>query len=161
MEKALSGNSRCTDQCPTHEDHGKTGNQSGRQYKGTWCLIYSYLKRDLEELYKVNFPDLKVTDGLEDKQGPLYMVVQIWKINMEVWNLYKWVISESKVRWAVSTFKPFKSAGTDETIPTCTLLQHGIENLASHTLCIQSLSGIWIYFFSLGTDENDIHTKAR
>jgi hypothetical protein len=36
------------------------------------------------------------------------------------------VINQSKIRWALSSFKPFKSAGTYEIIPA--LLQQGAEH---------------------------------
>jgi hypothetical protein len=42
------------------------------------------------------------------------------------------VINQSKIRWALRTFKPFKYAGTDGIIPT--LLQQGAEHLVPH-LC--------------------------
>jgi hypothetical protein len=33
------------------------------------------------------------------------------------WDLSKKATNQSKIRWAISTFKPFKSAGTDGTLP--------------------------------------------
>jgi hypothetical protein len=42
------------------------------------------------------------------------------------------VINLSKIRWALNTFKPFKSAGTDGIVPV--LLQQGVEHLVPH-LC--------------------------
>jgi hypothetical protein len=39
------------------------------------------------------------------------------------WNLAKQVINRSKVRWVLSTLKPFKSDGTDGIVPA--LLQQG------------------------------------
>jgi hypothetical protein len=44
------------------------------------------------------------------------------------------VINQSKIRWALNTFKPFKSAGTDEIVPA--LLQQGMEYLSPHLCCI-------------------------
>jgi hypothetical protein len=46
--------------------------------------------------------------------------------------LAKIVINQSKIRWALNTFKPFKSAGTDEIVPAH--LQQGMEYLSPH-LC--------------------------
>jgi hypothetical protein len=48
------------------------------------------------------------------------------------WDLAKCKISQSKIRWALSTFKPFKSAGTEGIVPA--LLQQGVEHLVAH-LC--------------------------
>jgi hypothetical protein len=42
------------------------------------------------------------------------------------------VINQSKIRWALNIFKPFKSEGTDG-IPLA-LLQQGVEHLVPH-LC--------------------------
>lgn len=55
------------------------------------------------------------------------------KMNRGDWNLNRRVINQSKVKWAISMFKPFKSAGTDEIV--LALLQHGIEHLVSHLCC--------------------------
>jgi hypothetical protein len=48
------------------------------------------------------------------------------------WELSKKVIDQSKIRWVISTFKPFKKAGTDGIVPV--LLQWGVEHLTTH-LC--------------------------
>jgi hypothetical protein len=48
-------------------------------------------------------------------------------MNRRDWNLAKNVINQSKITWALSIFKPFKSAGTDGIVPA--LLQQGIEHL--------------------------------
>jgi hypothetical protein len=37
---------------------------------------------------------------------------------------------QSQIKWAISTFKPFKSAETDEIVSVS--LQHGMEYLAVH-----------------------------
>jgi hypothetical protein len=42
------------------------------------------------------------------------------------------MINQSSIRWALSTLKPFKSAGTDGIVPA--LLQEGAEHLVPH-LC--------------------------
>jgi hypothetical protein len=42
----------------------------------------------------------------------------------EDWELTKKNIDQSKIRWVISTFKPFKSAGTDGIVPA--VLQQGI-----------------------------------
>jgi hypothetical protein len=48
------------------------------------------------------------------------------------WNLAWSVINQSKIRWALGTFKPFKSVGTDKIIPV--LLQQEAEHVIPH-LC--------------------------
>jgi hypothetical protein len=35
----------------------------------------------------------------------------------EDWELSKMIIDQSKIEWAINTFKPFKSAETDEIVP--------------------------------------------
>jgi hypothetical protein len=48
------------------------------------------------------------------------------------WDLAKVLITQSRIKWALDTFKPYKSAKTDGTVPA--LLQHGTELLVPH-LC--------------------------
>jgi hypothetical protein len=48
--------------------------------------------------------------------------------------LAKIVINQSKIRRAINTFIPFKSAGADEIVPA--LLQQGMEHLSPHLCCI-------------------------
>jgi hypothetical protein len=38
-------------------------------------------------------------------------------MNREDWNLVKRMIDQLKIKWAINTFKPFKSAGTDGKVP--------------------------------------------
>jgi hypothetical protein len=51
-------------------------------------------------------------------------------MNREDWNLARRAINRTKIRWAISTFKPFKSAQTDEIVPV--LLRHETEHLVWH-----------------------------
>jgi hypothetical protein len=71
---------------------------------------------------------------LIDGQGQQNLDVCRHGTNRGDWNLARNVINQSKIRWALDTFKPFKSAGTDEIVPT--LLQQGMEHLAPHLCCI-------------------------
>jgi hypothetical protein len=48
------------------------------------------------------------------------------------WNLAKQPINRSKIKWALSTLKPFKSVGTDGIVRA--LLEQGAEYLVPH-LC--------------------------
>jgi hypothetical protein len=52
----------------------------------------------------------------------------------EDWELSKKVTDLSKITWAISKFKPFKSAGTDGIVPA--LLQQGVKHLTTHLCCI-------------------------
>jgi hypothetical protein len=48
------------------------------------------------------------------------------------WKLAEHVINQSRIGWALGTFKPFKSGGTNGIVPV--LLQQGMEHLVPH-LC--------------------------
>jgi hypothetical protein len=50
----------------------------------------------------------------------------------EDWEVSKRIIDQSKIKWAINTLKPFKSAGTDEIVPA--LLQQEVDYLTTH-LC--------------------------
>jgi hypothetical protein len=58
--------------------------------------------------------------------------VGIFTAHRKAWELSKRVTDQSKIRWAINTFKPFKSAGTDDIAPA--LLQQGVDHLTTH-LC--------------------------
>jgi hypothetical protein len=88
------------------------------------------VKENLEELFRVHFPDSKRIDNSDDGQDQQNLGVCGRRTNMGDWDLAKRVINQSKIRWALSTFKTFKCAGTDEIIPA--LLQEGAEQLIPH-----------------------------
>ena len=50
------------------------------------------------------------------------------------WELSKMVIEQSEIRWAISTFKTFKVAVTDGTVPA--LLEQEADHLMTHPRCI-------------------------
>jgi hypothetical protein len=75
----------------------------------------------------------KNQDGSTDGQGQADLGGCIHKTNREDWNLAKRVIDQSKVKWAINTFKPLKSAGTNEIVPA--LLQHSVGHLVASHLC--------------------------
>jgi hypothetical protein len=85
-------------------------------------------KETLNELFRVHFPDSNNGQG----QQILHVCGHI--TNRGHWNLAKRVINQSKIRWALGTFKPFKSAGTDGIVPI--LLQQVMEHLVPHLCCI-------------------------
>jgi hypothetical protein len=73
-------------------------------------------KETLEELFRVHFPDSKQIDDSSDGQDQHNLGECGCRTNRGNWDLAKHVINQSKIRLALSTFKPFKSAGTDEII---------------------------------------------
>jgi hypothetical protein len=85
-------------------------------------------RETLEELFRVHFPESVLIDDSTDGQGQQNLDVCRRRTNRGDWNLAKIVINQSKIRWVLSTFKPFKSAGTDEIVPA--LMQQGVEHLA-------------------------------
>jgi hypothetical protein len=91
-------------------------------------------KETMKEPFRVHFPDSKLTDNSGDGQGQQNLGICERITNRGDWNLAKRVINQSKIRWALSTFKPFNSAGTDEIIPA--FLQQGAEHLVPHLCCI-------------------------
>jgi Reverse transcriptase (RNA-dependent DNA polymerase). len=50
-------------------------------------------------------------------------------VSKEKWNLLQRTVYRTKLRWAINSFDPYKSAGPDLTIPA--FLQHGIDVLSS------------------------------
>jgi hypothetical protein len=91
-------------------------------------------KETLEELFRVHFPESVLIDDSTDGQKQQNLDVCRSRTNRGHWNLAKIVINQSKIRWALNTFKPFKSAGTDVIVPA--FLQQGVEHLSPHLCCI-------------------------
>jgi hypothetical protein len=86
----------------------------------------------MRELHRVHFlgsAGEEVT--LEGQRQPN---LRAFAAQREDWELSKKVIDLSKIRWAISIFKPFKSAGTDGIVPA--LLQQGVKHLMTHLCCI-------------------------
>jgi hypothetical protein len=74
-------------------------------------------KETLKELFRVHFPDSKlIDDDSDDERGQQNLDACKYITNRGDWNLAKHVINQSKIRWALGTFKPHKSAGTDEIV---------------------------------------------
>jgi hypothetical protein len=113
----------------------------------------------MKRLHSCVSPESVLIDDSTDGQGQQNLDVCSSRTNRGDWNLAKIVINQSKIKWALNTFKPFKSAGTDEIVPA--LLQQGVEYLSPHLSYIQSLSSIWVYSQGLETGKSDVHTKAR
>jgi hypothetical protein len=77
----------------------------------------------LRELYRVHFPGAAAGGRTELRQGQPNLGTFI--VHREDWELSKRIIDQSKIKWVINTFKPFKSAGTDEIVPA--LLQQGVD----------------------------------
>jgi hypothetical protein len=89
-------------------------------------------KGTLKELFGVHFPDSKLIDDSNDREGQQNSDVYGRTTNRGDWNLAKRVKNQSKIGRELGIFKPFKSSGTDGIVPA--LLQQGMEHLVSH-LC--------------------------
>jgi hypothetical protein len=62
---------------------------------------------------RVHFPDSKLIDNSYDKgQGQQNLGICERITNRGDWNLSRCMINQSKIRWALGIFKPFKSVGT-------------------------------------------------
>jgi hypothetical protein len=91
-------------------------------------------KETLKELFTVYLLSSMLTDDSNYKQGQQNLDVSRSTKNREEWNLARNVINESKIRWALRTSQPFKSAGTDEIL--WALLQQGMEQPVPYLCCI-------------------------
>jgi hypothetical protein len=87
-------------------------------------------KETLRELYRVHFPGSAGEEVTLEGQGQPNL--RAFAAHREDWELSKKNTDQSEIRWAISTFKPFKLAGTDGIVPA--LLQHGVKHLTTH-LC--------------------------
>jgi hypothetical protein len=79
-------------------------------------------------MFRVHFPDDSGSGQCQQKLGICGGIT-----NRGDWNLTKQVINQTKIRWALSTFKPFKSVGTDAIVHE--LLQQGAEYLVPQLCC--------------------------
>jgi hypothetical protein len=89
-------------------------------------------KETLSELFRVHFPDSLLTDDLDNGPGHQNLDTSRGRTNRADWDLAKVLITQSRNKWTLDTFKPYKSTGTDGIVPE--LLQHGAELLVLH-LC--------------------------
>jgi hypothetical protein len=67
-------------------------------------------------------------------QGQGQPNLRAFAAHREDWELSKKVSDWSKIRWVISTLKPFKLAETDGIVPA--LLQQGFKHLTTHLCCI-------------------------
>jgi hypothetical protein len=85
----------------------------------------------LGELFRVHFSESKlIDDSCDDGQGQQNLGICECITNRGDWNLARRMINKSRIRQALSTLKPFKSAGTGGIIPA--LLQQGTEHIVTH-----------------------------
>jgi hypothetical protein len=85
-------------------------------------------KKTLRELYRVHSPGSAGEEVTLEGHGQPNL--RAFAVHWEDWKLVKKVNDQSKIRWAISTFKPFKLAGTNGIVPA--LLQQGVEHLMTH-----------------------------
>jgi hypothetical protein len=91
-------------------------------------------KGKLKELFRVHFPDSKLIGDSDGGQGQQNLDICGRIMNRADWNLARRVINQSKIRWTLGIFKPFKSTGTIGTLPE--LLQQRTEHLVPRLCCI-------------------------
>jgi hypothetical protein len=93
---------------------------------------YTQTGKEILKEFRVHFPGSKLADDSNGGQGQQNLEICRHILDRGDWNLAKHVINQSKMRWTLGTFKPFKSVGTHGTVPA--LLQQGMEQLVPH-LC--------------------------
>jgi hypothetical protein len=84
----------------------------------------------LRELYRVHFPRAAAGEAIVLRQEQPN--VGTFTAHRGDWEMSKRIIDQSKIKWAINTLKPFKSAGTDKIVPA--LLQQEVDYLTTH-LC--------------------------
>jgi hypothetical protein len=91
-------------------------------------------KGTLEELLRVHFPGSEIIREPSGGWYGLELEFLKWKGSREDWAVSKRVISYDKLKWAVFSFQPYKSPGTDGITPI--MLQQGFELLAGKLLML-------------------------
>jgi hypothetical protein len=111
-------------------------------------------KETLRELYRVHFPGSAGEEVTLEGQGQPNL--RAFAAHREDWELSKRAVDQSKISWVISTFKPFKSAGTDGIVPA--LLQQGVEQSTTH-LCriFRSCLARGVYTQSLEAGQGDVY----
>jgi hypothetical protein len=74
--------------------------------KGTLC-----------ELLKVHFLDSKLIEESPGGQEKLDLAMHKCKTNKDEWHPVRRLINESRIRWTINTFKPFKLIEPDGSMP--------------------------------------------
>ena len=81
----------------------------------------------LKVLLETHFPDSKEVDNCPKEWGQSDL--EPYRVNRENWDLLQRTVNRTKLRWAINSFDPFKSAGPDLILPA--FLQQGIDVLSS------------------------------
>ena len=77
----------------------------------------------LKVLLDTHFPDSKVVDSCPEECGQSDL--EPYRVNRENWDLLQRKVNQTKLRWAINYFDPFKLAGPDLIISA--FLQQGID----------------------------------
>jgi len=88
----------------------------------------------LEELFRVHFPGSEIITEPSGGWDGHELEFPKWKGSREGWAPSKRVISHEKLKWAVSSFRPYKSPGIDGIMPI--MIQQGFQLLAGKLLLL-------------------------
>jgi hypothetical protein len=92
----------------------------------------------LKEEFRVHFPVSKlIDDSYDNGQGQQNLGICERIKNRGGWILDRRVLNNSKIRWALSNLRSFKSAGTNGILPI--LLQQRVEHVVPHRCYIFSM----------------------
>jgi hypothetical protein len=127
LEGLLSGDQGCTWQGQTHEDHGQSFGQQGGGLTHYLMVDTQSGKETPENFTGFISWDLGIWSDHRQAEEPN---LGEFLANREDWELSGRVINLSKIRWAIHTFKPFKSTEANEIVPA--LLQQGTEQLVAN-----------------------------
>jgi hypothetical protein len=107
--------------------------ESGFSRKGQVLIQVWRDKRDVKlisTLHTAKIVESKLIDDLGERQRLKNLCVCRHIMNRGDWNLDKYIINQPKIRGALNTYKPFKSARLDGIVPA--LMQKGLEHLFPH-----------------------------
>lgn len=97
-------------------------------------------RETLELLMSTHFPGSQVQDSPEPFNAESF--VRFDNTNRDSWIKSKDIINPDRIKWAINSFIPFKSAGPDGVFPA--LLQKAMESLSPH------LVRVFRYSYTLG-----------
>ena len=86
----------------------------------------------LKVLLEAQFADSKEVDNCPEEWGQSDL--EPYRVNRENWDVLQRTVNQTKLRWAIDYFNPYKSVGPDLIIPA--FLRHGIDVLSSVLLSI-------------------------
>jgi hypothetical protein len=100
--------------------------------------IYSTSEDTLQELLRVHFPGSEIITEPPGGWDGLELESPAWRGTRDDWAVSKRVVTYDRLKWAVFSFQPYKSPGTDGIIPI--MLQQGFELLGGKLLMLLSAS---------------------